>query len=111
MRLREAEQEIPSATDIKRADNLKKPMESVLKSMENLIMQLKGEMATLPMCELLGLYKQLRSICVHSSRNRKEGSVRAIHQSRKAQARGNPSYPRLHQYATRRNLEAHYPAT
>ena len=61
--LREAKLKLPSTTDIEKADDLEKFMERALKSNENLVTQLEGKSATLPMHELLGLDKQLRSIC------------------------------------------------
>ena len=63
--LNKAEEEMPSTCDAARADDieLQEITENVAKSTENLIAQLEDESSEdLPMCELLGLDKQLRSI-------------------------------------------------
>ena len=63
--LNKAEEEMPSMSDIANADEieLQEIMENVARSMENLTVQLEGESSEdLPMRELLGLDKQLRSI-------------------------------------------------
>ena len=63
--LNKAEEKLPSTYDTANADHidLQEIMENAAKSTENLIKQLKGESSEdLPMCELLGLDKQLRSI-------------------------------------------------
>ena len=63
--LNKAEEKLPSTYDTANADgiDLQEIMENAAKSTENLIKQLKGESSEdLPMCELLGLDKQLRSI-------------------------------------------------
>ena len=64
--LNRVEEELPSASHITKADNdikLRELTERATKSMENLIVQLKGEFSKdLPMCELLGLDKRLRGI-------------------------------------------------
>ena len=54
---------MPSASDVAKADEieLKVITESTIESTEDLITQFEGE-ETLPMCKLLGLDKQLRSI-------------------------------------------------
>ena len=61
--LNKAEEKLPSAPDIDKANEieLQEIIESTEKSTEDLIGQFKGQ-ETLPMCELLGLDKQLRSI-------------------------------------------------
>ena len=61
--LNRLEEKLPSAPDLDKADEmeLQKIIESTKKSMEDLIKQFK-EQQTLPMRELLGLDKQLRSI-------------------------------------------------
>ena len=59
------EEELPSTSDVAKADNieLKEIKENVARSTENLIAQLEGKSSkNLPMCELLGLDKQLRNI-------------------------------------------------
>ena len=56
---------MPSTSDIANADDieLQEIAENVVRNMENLIVQLEGESSEdLPMHELLGLDKQLRSI-------------------------------------------------
>ena len=60
--LNEAQEEIPSASEVDKADDieLQEITENVARSMENLNQKLEGE--NLPMRELLGLDKQLRSI-------------------------------------------------
>ena len=65
MALDKAEQEMPSTSDIPKADDieLQEFTENVARSMENLIEQLEDESSEdLPMHELLGIDKQLRSI-------------------------------------------------
>ena len=68
--LNKVEEEMPPMSDAARADDieqLQEITENVAKGTENLIAQLEGESSEdLPMCELLGLDKQLRSIRVHS---------------------------------------------
>ena len=61
--LNEAEEKLPSAPDIDKANEieLQEIIESAAKSTEDLITQFEGE-EMLPMRELLGLDKQLRSI-------------------------------------------------
>ena len=61
--LNKIEEELPSTSDIAKADNieLEEFMENAMRSMENLIKQFEGE-ETLPRCELQGLDKRLRSI-------------------------------------------------
>ena len=61
--LNKVKEELPSESDITKADDieLQEIIESASKSMEHLIRQFEGQ-ETLPMCELLGLDKQLRSI-------------------------------------------------
>ena len=56
-------EELPTASDITKTDDigLQEIMKNVAKSMEDLIAQFEGE-KMLPMRELLGLDKQLRSI-------------------------------------------------
>ena len=59
------EEEMPSMSDVAKADDieLQKIMENTRRSIENLIAQLEGDSSEdLPMHELLGLDKQLRSI-------------------------------------------------
>ena len=63
--LNKAEEELPSTSDIANVEEieLQEIMENVARSTESLIKQLKGESSkNLPMRELLGLDKQLRSI-------------------------------------------------
>ena len=57
--LNRVEGELPSASDIAKADDIE--LQEIVKSIEDLITQFKGQ-ETLPMSELLGLDKQLRSI-------------------------------------------------
>ena len=61
--LNKVKEELPSASDVAKADDieLQEIMENAAKSMEDLIAQFEGE-EMLPMRELLGLDKQLRSI-------------------------------------------------
>ena len=59
------EEELPSTSDVAKADEveLQEIMKNASRSTGNLIAQLEGESSEdLPMCELLGLDKQLRSI-------------------------------------------------
>ena len=63
--MNKAEEEMPSTSDVANADDieLQEIMENVARRMKNLIVQLKGESSEdLPMRELLGIDKQLRSI-------------------------------------------------
>ena len=63
--LNKAEEELPSTSDIANADDieLQEVTENESRSTENLIQQLEGESSEdLPMCELIGLDKQLQSI-------------------------------------------------
>ena len=63
--LNKVEEEIPSTSDVAKTDDieLQEIVENASRSMENLNQQLKGESSEdFPMCELLGLDKQLRSI-------------------------------------------------
>ena len=63
--LNRVDEELPSISDVAMADDmeLQEIMENVARSTENLTAQLKGEsFEDLPMRELLGLDKQLRSI-------------------------------------------------
>ena len=63
--LNRAEEELPSVSDIAKADDIELQVitENAARSTENLIKQLEGEsLKDLPICELLGLDKQLRSI-------------------------------------------------
>ena len=57
------EEELPSASDVAEANNIKlqEITENTAKSTDDLIAQFE-EQETLPMCELLGLDKQLRSL-------------------------------------------------
>ena len=61
--LNRVEEELPSVSDVAKADDieLQEIMENATKSTEDLITQFKGQ-ESLPMRELLGLDKQLRSI-------------------------------------------------
>ena len=61
--LNKVKEELRSASDIDKADEmeLQEITESAMKSTENLIAHYEGQ-ETLPMCEILGLDKQLRSI-------------------------------------------------
>ena len=60
--LNRVEEELPSASDVAKADDIElhEITENAMKSMEDLIAQFEGQ-ETLPMHELLGLDKQLRS--------------------------------------------------
>ena len=60
--LNEAQEEMPSASEVDKADDieLQEITENATRSMENLNQKLEGQ--DLPMRELLGLDKQLRSI-------------------------------------------------
>ena len=62
--LNRAEEELPSESDIAKADDieLQEIMENASRSIENLNQQFEGNCEDLPMHELLGLDKQLRSI-------------------------------------------------
>ena len=63
--LNKAEEEMPSMSDIAKVDNieLQEITENMTRSTENLVVQFEGESSeNLPMRELLGLDKQLRSI-------------------------------------------------
>ena len=68
--LNEAEKEMPSASDIAKVDDieLQEITENASKSMEDLISQMKNsqsqtdDLFEYPLCKLLGLDKQLRSI-------------------------------------------------
>ena len=61
--LERVEEELPSMSDVAKVDDIELQgiMENTVKSTEVLIMQFEGQ-EMLPMCELLGLDKQLRSI-------------------------------------------------
>ena len=60
--LNKVKEELPSESDITKADDIEQQeiMENALKGMEGLITQFEVQ-EMLPMCELLGLDKQLRS--------------------------------------------------
>ena len=63
--LNKAEEELPSTSDLAKVDDieLQEYTENTARSMENLIKQFEGEsIENLPMRELQGLDKQLRSI-------------------------------------------------
>ena len=63
--LNRVEEQLPSTSDVAKGDDidLQEIMENVVKSTKNLIKQLDGESPEdLPMCEVLSLNKQLRSI-------------------------------------------------
>ena len=63
--LNRVEKELPSMSDVANVDDIKlqEVTENISRSTENLIQQLKGESSeNVPMQELLGLDKQLRSI-------------------------------------------------
>ena len=63
--LNTAEEDMPSMSDVAKVDDieLQEIMENTARSRENLITQLEGESSEdLPMHEILGLDKQLRSI-------------------------------------------------
>ena len=67
--LNRVEKELPSTSDVAKADDieLQEIMDNVARSTENLVKQLEGTYSEiLPMHELQGLEKQLRSIRVHS---------------------------------------------
>ena len=60
--LNKVEEELPSASDVAKADDieLQKITDNTARNTENLIEQFEGECSeNLPMCELLGLDKQL----------------------------------------------------
>ena len=57
--LNRVEEKLPSASDVAKADDIE--LQEIAKSTEDLITQFEGQ-ETLPMRELLGLDKQLRSI-------------------------------------------------
>ena len=61
--LNRVEEDMPSASDITKADDIKlqEITENAMRSTEDLIAQFEGQ-ETLPMCEFLGLDKQLRSV-------------------------------------------------
>ena len=60
--LKKAQEELPSASDEDKADDIE--LQEIAKSTEDLILQLMqtGDLFEYPLCELLGLDKQLRSI-------------------------------------------------
>ena len=63
--LHKAKEEMPSTSDVANVDDieLQEITENVARSTENLTVQLEGEFSDdLPMSELLGLDKQIRSI-------------------------------------------------
>ena len=63
--LHKAKEEMPSMSDVANVDDieLQEITENVARSTENLTVQLEGEFSDdLPMSELLGLDKQIRSI-------------------------------------------------
>ena len=63
--LNKAEEELPSTSDIANADDIEvqEVAENASRSTENLIQQIEGESSeNLPVCELIGLDKQLQSI-------------------------------------------------
>ena len=57
--LNRVEEKLPSASDVAKADDIE--LQEIAKSTEDLITQFEGQ-EMLPMRELLGLDKQLRSI-------------------------------------------------
>ena len=100
--LNKAKEELPSTSDVAKADDieLQNITEIASRSMENLIVQLERKFSDdLPMQELLGLDKQLRSIRGSlKTEVAKKGSVGRKHQERKAQARRNPRQPRIQRW-------------
>ena len=52
-------EKLPSASDVAKADDIE--LQKIMKNMEDLIAQFEVQ-ETLPMCKILGLDKQLRSI-------------------------------------------------
>ena len=83
--LNKVEEELPSASDVAKADDieLQEITKNAVRSMENLIVQLEGESSEdLPMHELLGLDKQLRSIRVRSKWRMQKGSAEKTHRAR-----------------------------
>ena len=58
--LNRLEQELPSASDLDKADEIE--MQELGKNTEDLITQTDDDLFEHPLCELLGLDKQLRSI-------------------------------------------------
>ena len=64
------EEELPSASDVAKADDkeLQEIIKNTVRSMDNLIKQfddLLGDSLEHPLCELLDLEKEIRSIRVH----------------------------------------------
>ena len=59
VKLNRVKEDLPSTSDIAKADDIE--LQEIVKSMEDLIAQFEGQ-EMLPMCELLGMDKQLRSI-------------------------------------------------
>ena len=104
--LNKAKEELPSTSDVAKADDieLQKIKEIASRSMENVIVQLEGKFSDdLPMQELLGLDKHLRSI--KGSLKVEvvtKGSVGRKYQERKAKARRNPRQPRIQRWDSRR---------
>ena len=78
-------EELPCAFDIAKADDieLQEIMENATKSTEDLISQFEGE-EMLPMRELLGLGKQLKSIRGLLRWRWQKGTVGRKHQERKS---------------------------
>ena len=83
------EEELPSVSDVTKADDieLQEITKNATKSTEDLIAQFEGQ-EMLPMQELLGLDKQLKSIRGSLKVEVAKGSVGGKHQERKVQARG-----------------------
>ena len=88
--LNRIEEKLPSTSDIARADEIKLQefTENAARSMKNLIEQLEGS-EDLPMCKLIGLDKQLRSIR-DSLKVEVAEKVQLEQHARKVQARENP---------------------
>ena len=97
--LNRVKEELPSTSDITKADDieLQEITENASKGTQDLISQMQNyqsqtdDLFEYPLCELLRLDKQLRSIRGWLKVEvAKKGSVRRTHQERKAQARGIP---------------------
>ena len=108
--LNRVEGELPSTSDVAEVDGieLQEITENALRSMENLITQLEGDsLEYLPMHELLGLHKQLRSIrgSLKVDMVKKVELQQCIEQE-KHKLMEVHNISGLHRCATRRNQEA-----
>ena len=90
--LLEKQAKLPSSSEIDKADEIE--LEEIAKSTEDLIFQINDQSQTddlfkHPLCKLLGLDKQLRSIGGSLKVElAKKGSVGRVHQERALQVRG-----------------------